>query len=491
MRHPNIRPGGLLQYVVCIGEQGIDNPGSLDCDMNSCEAVGTEYKPVVTSSMVKIPGEPPYLELTHPEDFLDDLARSLISDGPPGVVKSGPVCDRGHLEALAGFLEEKKPLYICDPEMFCPLSENRLDGATAEFVKRHLLPLARLITPDIGEAEQMLGAPINNRADMKEAAERLLVFGPKWVLLKGGQLAGGAEAVDYFTDGGQGAWLSAPRLDPQRVSARKGRVANMAAAIAAGLAAGLPMHDALALARSIIQAAYRADGEKPPAFPCAPADFPAAWPDGRTPATDPFPPLDFALPAFYPIVDGADWMARIAPLGIAVAQLRIKNLSGGALEEEIRRGLAEGDKHGVRIFVNDYWELAVKHGAYGVHLGQSDLQTADIGAVRRAGLRLGLSTHCYFEAAVAHALRPSYIALGPVYPTKIKSMDFAPQGLETVRLWRTLFDAPLVAIGGITLEKADGPLSAGADMVSVISDISQNPDPEVRVKNWLSVFPGV
>lgn len=487
MRHPNTRPGACLPYAICIGEQGIDKPGSLDCDMNTFEALGAQYKPVVTSSMAKIPGEPVYLELTDPDDFLDGLSESLMGEGPPGVVKCGAVHDPGHIMALAGFLEEKKPLFVCDPEMFASLSELRVGARGAALVKERFFPLATLVTPDIDEAEQMLGRPINTKDDMRRAAEEILAFGPKAVCLKGGQLPG-PEVLDYFTNGNERFWLTAPRLSPQRVSARKGKVANFAAGVAAGLSAGLPLNDALVLARSFMQGVYREDGEKPAPFPCASADFCPVFYEGRAAADGPFAPLDFNLPAFYPIVDTAQWLERLAAAGVKAAQLRIKNLSGGALEAEVRKGVEVCKKGGVRLFVNDYWELAVKLGAYGVHLGQDDLRAADIGALRRAGLRLGVSTHCYFEAAVAKALNPSYIALGPVFPTRIKSMDFAPQGVETVKLWRALFEVPLVAIGGITLENADELLSAGADMISVISDIAQNPNPDARLSAWLSVF---
>jgi thiamine-phosphate pyrophosphorylase len=195
-----------------------------------------------------------------------------------------------------------------------------------------------------------------------------------------------------------------------------------------------------------------------------------------------------ALPRFYPIFDSADWLRRTLPLGVKLAQLRIKELSGDALRAEIAAAQEMCRAHGATLVVNDHWQVAVDQGCPWVHLGQEDLDTADIPAIRRAGLRLGISTHdrAELDRALSHA--PDYIALGPVYPTILKMMKWHEQGLDKVTEWKGLIgDIPLVAIGGMSVERAPGAFKAGADVVAAVTDITLNDDPEGRVREWLEV----
>ena len=194
------------------------------------------------------------------------------------------------------------------------------------------------------------------------------------------------------------------------------------------------------------------------------------------------------LDPFYPIFDSAAWLERLVPHGIRLVQLRIKDRAEAGLRAEIRAAKAVCAAHGCRLIVNDYWRLAIEEGCDFVHLGQEDLDGADLGAVRAAGLGLGVSTHDDAELDRALATGPDYVALGPVYPTILKAMRFGPQGLARVGEWKRRVGAlPLVAIGGLTVERAPGVLKAGADILSAVTDITLNPDPEARVKEWLAV----
>ena len=194
-----------------------------------------------------------------------------------------------------------------------------------------------------------------------------------------------------------------------------------------------------------------------------------------------------ALDRFYPIVDSAAWIDRIVPLGVRLVQLRIKDRSPAELRAQIRAAEATCLAHGCLLVVNDYWQLAIDEGCRFVHLGQEDLADADVGAIRRAGLGLGLSSHDGEELETALAASPDYIALGPVYPTILKKMKWAPQGLEKLGDWkRRIGDIPLVAIGGMSVERAPGAFAAGADIVSAVTDITLNRDPEERVRQWLA-----
>ncbi len=193
-----------------------------------------------------------------------------------------------------------------------------------------------------------------------------------------------------------------------------------------------------------------------------------------------------ALPRFYPIFDDADWLRRTLPLGVKLVQLRIKELTGEMLKQQIAQAQGLCREAGAILVVNDHWQTAIDLGCDWVHLGQEDLDTADIPAIRRAGVKIGLSTHDHAELDRALSHDPDYIALGPVYPTILKKMKWHEQGLSRVAEWKRLIgDIPLVAIGGMSVERAQGALDAGADVVSAVTDITLNDDPEARVRQWI------
>ncbi len=193
------------------------------------------------------------------------------------------------------------------------------------------------------------------------------------------------------------------------------------------------------------------------------------------------------LARFYPIVPDVAWLVRIVPLGVRTVQLRLKDAALDDVRRQIREALTITRTHGCQLIVNDYWDIAIDEGADFIHLGQEDFAAADLAAIRRAGLKIGISTHDEVELAIALAATPDYIALGPVYETKLKVMRWPPQGLARVAAWKAKTGKiPLVAIGGITPERATAVIEAGADSVAVITDFVTHPDPEARVRTWLT-----
>jgi len=190
---------------------------------------------------------------------------------------------------------------------------------------------------------------------------------------------------------------------------------------------------------------------------------------------------------FYPVVDTVAWVARLAKLGVGTIQLRAKDLDDAAALTIVRDALAATKGTAAKLVVNDYWRAAIECGAQHLHLGQEDLVDADVPAIRRAGLTLGISTHDEDELDNALQHKPDYIALGPIFPTTLKSMRFAPQGIERITAWKLdIGDIPLVAIGGIKLEQAEAIFAAGANSIAVVSDVTQNADPDARVRAWLN-----
>ncbi|ABD87717.1 thiamine phosphate synthase [Rhodopseudomonas palustris] len=189
---------------------------------------------------------------------------------------------------------------------------------------------------------------------------------------------------------------------------------------------------------------------------------------------------------FYPVVDSLAWVARLTAQGVGTLQLRVKELDDAQSLQLVTDALALVKNTTTRLVINDYWRAAIVAGAQHLHLGQEDLADADLGEIRKAGLTLGLSTHDDAELETALKAEPDYIALGPIFPTTLKSMRFAPQGVPKLRDWKKrVGNIPLVAIGGIKLEQADEIFAAGADSIAVVSDVTQNPDPDARVRAWL------
>ena len=194
---------------------------------------------------------------------------------------------------------------------------------------------------------------------------------------------------------------------------------------------------------------------------------------------------------FYPVVDSLAWVERLTKLGVGTIQLRAKDLNDGEALQIVTDALALTKGTATKLVVNDYWRAAIVAGAKHLHLGQedlADLADADLKAIRAAGITLGLSTHDDAELETALRAKPDYIALGPIFPTTLKSMRFAPQGIPKISEWKKRVGAiPLVAIGGIKLEQAEEIYAAGADSIAVVSDITQNPEPDARVRAWLGL----
>ena len=195
---------------------------------------------------------------------------------------------------------------------------------------------------------------------------------------------------------------------------------------------------------------------------------------------------------FYPIVPDVHWLKRLLPLGVRTIQLRIKEGSSEEIAAAIDEAIPLCRTHDCQLIVNDNWREAIAAGSDFVHLGQEDLAGADVGSLKRAGVQLGISTHSEAELETALLADPEYVALGPIYETRLKAMKWAPQGLERISQWKRRIGAlPLVAIGGITPERAGGVIDAGADSVAVITDFMTAPHPEARVKLWLEWAAGV
>ncbi|NVN44553.1 thiamine phosphate synthase [Asaia siamensis] len=194
----------------------------------------------------------------------------------------------------------------------------------------------------------------------------------------------------------------------------------------------------------------------------------------------------------YPVVDHPRWIERLGSAGARFIQLRLKDLSPEVLRAQVIEGQEAAARHNVRLVLNDYWQLALELGIDYIHIGQEDLDTADLEQIRAARIAFGISTHSHEELERALSVQPDYVALGPIWETKLKKMIWEPQGVEKLTEWRRIIgpEMPMVAIGGITKERAPSCLAAGADSVAAVSDFIASPDPELQVEAWLEACSG-
>lgn len=427
-----------------------------------------------------------------PPDLASQLA--ALSSFQGAAIKTGLLTSQEQITAVAHFARASGLPLVCDPVMAATAGDRLADTDLGSGILEALLPHCALLTPNVVEAQTLTGQPIHTTDDMERAAQALVAMGAAAVYLKGGHLdTGNGQVQDYFYSPAQRFWLSNQRVHTRNT---RGTGCAFASAAASALALGYALADAVVIARMTVnqglRQAFQLAGEQKGAvhingFPRDQQDLPSL-----TATADfdfcqaPFPPCGETPLGLYPVVDSADWLARLLPLGISTAQLRIKDLPEAVLDEEIRRAVALGRQYDCRLFINDYWKLAIKHKAYGVHLGQEDLDAADIPAIRDAGLRLGTSTHCHYEVARAHTHKPSYVACGPVYPTTTKIMPWIPHGPEGLGYWQSALDYPLVAIGGINQARVAAVAATGASGVAMITAITLADDPEQAARTMMA-----
>lgn len=459
-------------------------------DLRIIAALGAHGAPVITANTAQ-QADGGARNAVAPEVLDSQLAAA--AQLAPAVIKTGLLADAVQIGRVANFCAQTGALLVCDPVLKSTSGMVLTADDAPAALRATLLPRVALLTPNLAEAEALTGRPIRSAADVERAAQALRELGAAAVLIKGGHGAGDYSS-DYLASAGQSFWLHSPRLP---VANRRGTGCAFASAAACALALGYGMADAVVIAKAAInqglRQGYACGGRQGPVcidrFPDSAQDLPALTPaaDYRAPA--PFADCNAPRLGLYPIVERAAWLERLLPHGVSTIQLRVKDLQGAELRAEIRAAIALACAHRARLFVNDHWRMAMEEGAYGVHLGQQDLRDADVEALRGAGLRLGISTHCHWEAARAHALRPSYVACGPIYETTAKAMPWVPHGLDGLRYWRRLLAGyPLVAIGGIDAARAPGVADTGVDGVAMISGITQAAHPEATagaLAEWL------
>ncbi|MBY6185644.1 thiamine phosphate synthase [Marinobacter hydrocarbonoclasticus] len=451
-----------------------------------------------------------HVEAISVEGFVAQL-NTLWADLPPAAIKIGLLPGPAHIEALTHWFEARQgqlPPVVLDPVLVAS-SGAMLNTSEALDQFDPLFPYVALITPNGDELAALTGVAIDSPAAVVRACAQLRARGVNAVLAKGGHFAHlhPGRCVDLLYSDGLKTLFDGPRIDTDNTH---GSGCTLSSALATLLAQEYVLEDALAVVRAYLhngltEAVAYGDGPGPLArtgWPRRLADFPSVPLPGSELARAyglnagvnmpdaAFARSEVAELGVYPVVDSVEWVERLLSLGVKTLQLRIKDRSPQEVDVEISRAIALGHAHQARLYINDYWQLAIQHGAYGVHLGQEDMECADLAAIQRAGLKLGLSTHGYFEILRAHALKPSYIAMGHIFPTPTKQMPSAPQGLERLHRYVALVQphCPAVAIGGIDQARAFDVARSGVGSIAVVRAVTQADDVALALSDLQAAF---
>ncbi|GLS90882.1 bifunctional hydroxymethylpyrimidine kinase/phosphomethylpyrimidine kinase [Psychromonas marina] len=467
----------------------------IQADLHTIKALGADGCSVISAVTAQNSVAVDLVESVSDKMLIAQLD-ALASDMPAKIIKIGLIASIEHVKIIAEKLADYKanwdvaPFVIYDPVAVASTGDEMSEDGINEIIKTQLLPVVDLLTPNAKEVFTLSGHMLISGESLKGATEKLIEMGCKSVLIKGGHLPFlEDQCIDYYYDGEREIALTSPRLENVH---SHGTGCTLASAIAATMAQNYFIEDALVIAKAYLNQGLKASkqlgkGEGSIAhlgWPNNNRDFPeVVLPEskvgyeldlqGTLEAGPGFVSCDTLKLGLYPVLDTVEWLEKVLKSGVKTLQLRIKDKQPEQVEQQIIDAIALGKKYDARMFINDYWQLAIKHQAYGVHLGQEDMDVADLGLIADAGLRLGLSTHGYYEILRAKQLKPSYIALGHIFETQTKDMPSDPQGLERLGKYAALLsDTPTVAIGGINLQRAPEVYKTGVGSIAVVTAIT-------------------
>lgn len=423
--------------------------------------------------------------------ILEQQYQALLEDKTPDAFKIGMLATDEQIYWLIEKINHLKSENAAFIAVYDPVAAATVGGVTTEVTKDAVLQLFQVIdviTPNMPEAEKLTGIYLGAVDDI---AEKFSTFGLSNITIKGGHTD-----EDYCVD--YGYQFTSPKLLTNKYGVKSKKVYTdyshgggccFASAITACLVRGYLLRDALTLTKAFMTQGLKANQGRiqyygafeVTQFPTCSDIFPTIASEtlNRYANLASFPSLQLHEEklGLYPVIDSLEWLAKLLPLGLNIIQLRIKNLTDEALEQTIDKAVKMAEHYDTRLFINDYWQLAIKYGAYGIHLGQEDLADADLSAIQAAGLRLGISTHGCYEFLLAKQLQPSYLAIGAIFPTKTKDMTGQIQGIENLTHMLPLANnIPVVAIGGINLARAQEVAKTKVDSIAVVTAITEAND---------------
>ncbi|MDN4501567.1 thiamine phosphate synthase [Alteromonadaceae bacterium BrNp21-10] len=494
----------------------------IQADIKTAHGLGVDVRSVITAVTAQNSQGVLQVNAVSNSAILAQL-QALEADGQAKVIKIGLLANSQQVELVAAQIQQYKNHWSPAPQIiYDPVAVSSSGGLLTEDdilpnVIDKLLPLVDVLTPNAMEAQSISGHRMTTWRTLEIAAQKIMQLGCKAVIIKGGHLHfnAGKQAqycVDYGFDGKQIYCLASHKISTHHTH---GSGCTYASAVASLLALNYLLRDAMTIAKAYINQSISTAVQYQPSNI---ALWQGAWPNERhyyptvlvpnsdlakalhwQPATagskalvnepshfaNDFPRLSSDSVGFYPVVDSIDWLERLLKMGVSTLQYREKKLQGAALSEAISQAVALGKQYQARLFINDYWQLAIQHQAYGVHLGQEDISSADLPQIKNAGLRLGISTHGHYEYLKMMEYRPSYLAIGAIFPTTTKDMTGQIQGMQTLaKIMALATDIPTVAIGGINLQRAKQVLDTGVSGIAVVTAVTEAANPQSAVRQF-------
>ena len=457
----------------------------------------------------------------------------LLTDKKPDVIKIGLIANDQQLLWLTETLHSLKQQLPELKVVYDPVASASVGGRFSQLTPtllKALLPLIDILCPNMPEAKAIVSAfYVDSQSDIAALAEQIQSLGVNTVIIKGGHFENNIESADNIHNQDknncrdyclhkishletghpltslapkhltQVYQLSTPRIN---TSHSHGGGCSFATAISCFIAQGYLVRDAFTLTKAFISRGLAAEHNNTNyygAFRQLPVSSELQGKQALSPflpavvnnvnlqdknqnTSKGFASLKLAKGeklGLYPVVDSLAWLERLKPLGLNIIQLRVKGLSGDALETTIKAAIELYRDSNTRLFINDHWQLAIKHGAYGIHLGQEDVADADLSAIANVGIRLGISSHGIYEFLASQQLKPSYLAFGAIFPTTTKDMTGQIQGLDNLKMMmNTQPSQPIVAIGGINHSNIDAVVTTGVDSIAVVTAITEAESPE-------------
>ncbi|WP_211230189.1 thiamine phosphate synthase [Thiomicrorhabdus chilensis] len=474
----------------CSGGAGIQ------ADIKTGHALGCEVCTLITANTVQ---NSQCLQSVNPVPIaiLQQQFDCLLADKPPQTIKIGLIANNQQLDWLIRVLKQLKQesaglVVVLDPVMKASVGQDLVVESMASMLFDELLKLIDVVTPNHSEAAS-LAEDDKSTLSSSEWAEKILQKGCRSLIVTGGHGGSRQCVVDHCFFEKQHLVLESPRTN---TAYGHGSGCSLSTSVASFLAHGYLLRDAFIHSQAFINKAFSLCPNEPNYYgaliqPCWPVEksfYPQVVLDKpcESVSQSGFADLGTDKPGLYPVVDSVEWLETLMPLGIEIIQLRLKNKSEAELRQCIQHAVNLCKQYPTRLFINDYWQLAIEYDAYGVHLGQEDLQALsveDLQTLQQSGIRLGISTHGAYEFLLAQQIKPSYLAIGAIFPTRTKDMTGQIQGVNNLRQILTLkTDIPVIAIGGITLKNAEEVIKTGVDSIAAVTAITHAENPVQAVK---------
>ncbi|AVC44047.1 bifunctional hydroxymethylpyrimidine kinase/phosphomethylpyrimidine kinase [Francisella tularensis subsp. novicida] len=477
----------MRDIFLTIGGSDSSSGAGIQADIKTANNIGVHACSIISCITAQNSTSILSIEKVSKDSFKKQI-QAISSDFKIKVIKTSVLSSTEQVDIVVDLLSSLKDVfYICDPVMVSTTGYSLVDYKFVEYSKQKLYPLADILVPNLDEAKMLLDEYDSSSVELAKIAKAIQKkYNCKGVLMKGGHDSNKNISLDcYYSPKINYALTSKRYMLDEKV---RGTGCTFSSAIASFLILGFDVNNSVVLAKSYISNAIK-NSQKIASQGCLIVVAKYINKQGLFPKISTYgQDLNIKFKSinkigFYPIIDDASKIPGLANLGIKTIQLRIKSDDNKHIQKHIVEAIEYQNKYGLQLFINDYYDLAIKYKAFGIHLGHEDLLNIDkktLLKIKNTDIALGLSTHDYYELAIALGVNPSYIALGPIYTTTTKKMKFAPQGIDKIHEWSNITDTPLVVIGGIKKKHIQSIADIGVDGIAVVTLIDEISNQEIQ-----------